>query len=78
MAGSRTCAAASRMTTQVSFAVEGGSGTPVPDLKPDGVQFALLRQALAGVGHRVEATFTETGAELRLAAVSPAMAEARP
>lgn len=53
-------------------------GTPVPDLKPDGVQFALLRQALAGIGHRIEATFTETGASLRLAAVSPALAEARP
>jgi histidine phosphotransferase ChpT len=52
-------------------------GTPVPDLKPDGVQFALLRQALSGIGHRLEATFTESAATLRLAAVTPALAEAR-
>ena len=53
-------------------------GTPVPELKPDGVQFALLRRALAGIDHHVEATFTETGAELRLAAARVTLAEARP
>jgi len=53
-------------------------GAPAPELKPDGVQFALLRQALAGIGHRIEARFTETGAELRLAAASAMLAEARP
>jgi histidine phosphotransferase ChpT len=52
-------------------------GTPVPDLKPDGVQFALLRRALAGIGHRLEAAFTESAVSLRLAAISPALAEAR-
>jgi histidine phosphotransferase ChpT len=52
-------------------------GTPVPELKPDGVQFALLRQALAGTGQRVEARFTETGAEVRLAATTVMLAEAR-
>jgi len=51
-------------------------GTPVPDLKPDGVQFALLRRALAGLGQAVTAEFTDTGAELRLAA-SLTLAEAR-
>jgi histidine phosphotransferase ChpT len=53
-------------------------GTPVPDLKPDGVQFALLRQALAGIGHRLEVAFTDSAAKLRLAVVSPALAAARP
>lgn len=53
-------------------------GTPVPDLKPDGVQFALLRQALAGIGHGIEAQFSETGAELRLTATTVMMAAARP
>lgn len=53
-------------------------GTPVPELKPEGVQFALLRQALAGIGRRAEARFTETGAELRLVAASAMLAEARP
>lgn len=53
-------------------------GTPVPDLKPDGVQFALLRQALAGIGHGVEASFSETSAAIRLAAIGAMLAEARP
>src|SRR5918999_5562 len=53
-------------------------GAPVPDLKPDGVQFALLRKALDDTGYTIEASFTETSAALRLAALSPAMAEARP
>jgi len=52
-------------------------GTPVPELKPDGVQFALLRQALAGLGQKIEAHFTETGAELRFAAFGAMLAEAR-
>ena len=49
----------------------------MPELKPDGVQFALLRQALAGTGQRVEARFTETGAEVRLAATTVMLAEVR-
>jgi histidine phosphotransferase ChpT len=53
-------------------------GTPVPDLKPDGVQFALLRQALAGIAHVAEARFTATSAEVRLAAVGAMLAQARP
>jgi histidine phosphotransferase ChpT len=51
-------------------------GAAVPDLKPDGVQFALLRQALTGIGHRVEARFSDTGAEVCVSAVL--LAEARP
>lgn len=50
-------------------------GATVPDLRPDGVQFALLRQALASLGRRIEARFGETGAEVRLAAA--VLAEAR-
>ncbi len=50
-------------------------GATLSDLKPDGVQFALLRQALATIGHRIEARFGETGAEVRLCA--PVLAEAR-
>ena len=54
-------------------------GAPVAELKPDGVQFALLRQALAATGHRLEARFTETAARARRStAISPMLAEARP
>jgi histidine phosphotransferase ChpT len=53
-------------------------GAPVSDLRPDGVQFALLRQAVAGTGHAVEAQFGETSAEIRLAAVGATPDEARP
>ncbi len=43
--------AGSRMTTQVSFAVEGGSGTPVPDLsvEVDDLDEALARVRAAGI-----------------------------
>ncbi len=39
------------MTTQVSFAVEGGSGTPVPDLsvEVDDLDEALARVRAAGI-----------------------------
>jgi histidine phosphotransferase ChpT len=46
-------------------------GAPVPDLRPDGVQFALLRQALADTGHRIETRFSDTGAALRMITESP-------
>ncbi len=39
-----------------------------PELKPDGVQFALLRQALAATGHRLAARFGESAAELGITA----------
>ena len=42
------------------------SGQPAPELKADGVQFALLAQALAATQHRIEASFTETSASLRM------------
>jgi len=45
-------------------------GFPVEDLRPDAVQFALLREALTATGHRIEASFTETGARLLLTEVS--------
>jgi hypothetical protein len=43
-------------------------GAAPPRLKPDAVQFALLRQALGEAGRGVEAAFTETGVELRMTA----------
>ncbi len=46
-------------------------GTPVTELKPDGVQFALLRQALQATGHRIEVGFTEGGVALKMAARDP-------
>jgi histidine phosphotransferase ChpT len=52
-------------------------GAPVPDLKPDGVQFALLRRALAGIDYRLDAAFGETSVQLRIAAASPMLAVVR-
>lgn len=46
-------------------------GAPIPELRSDGVQFALLRQGLAAAGHRFDSTFTEAGAALHLTAPSP-------
>jgi histidine phosphotransferase ChpT len=46
-------------------------GAPVPELRPDGVQFALLRQALAATGHRIATEFSETRAALRMTSESP-------
>ena len=43
-------------------------GAPLAELKPDGVQFPLLRQALAASGHRLAATFTDDAAEIGLVA----------
>ena len=40
-------------------------------------QRRVHRQALAGIGHRIEARFTDTGAALRLAAANAMLAEAR-
>lgn len=47
----RTYAAASRMTTQLSVAIEGGSGTPVPDLsvEVDDLDDALRRIRAASI-----------------------------
>jgi histidine phosphotransferase ChpT len=54
------------------------TGAPVPDLRPDGIQFALLRGALTATGHRIEAGFTDTEASMRIAAETAMLAEARP
>lgn len=47
----RTCAGSARMAVQVSFASEGGSGTPVPDLsiEVDDLDEALRRVEHAGI-----------------------------
>lgn len=50
-------------------------GTPVPDLKADGVQFALLRQALASTGHAIDVAFGDTSATLRLTLPQTALAD---
>jgi histidine phosphotransferase ChpT len=52
-------------------------GAPLAELRPDAVQFALLRRALAAAGHRLDARFGESSAEIAIA-LSPALAEARP
>ena len=77
--------------TRVSLAVEGRrtapphalwahvrDGAPLAELKPDGVQFALLRQKLAEGEHRLEASFDDTAAEIGIIVDRPAMAEAQP
>lgn len=43
-------------------------GAPAPELRSDGVQFALLHRALAESRQHIEATFTETGAKIQIAA----------
>jgi histidine phosphotransferase ChpT len=45
-------------------------GMPLEELRPDAVQFALLREALTATGHRIEASFTDTAARLRLTEIS--------
>jgi histidine phosphotransferase ChpT len=52
-------------------------GAALAELRPDAVQFALLRQAAAAAGHRVEARFGESSAAVEVA-LSPELAEARP
>jgi histidine phosphotransferase ChpT len=49
-------------------------GRPLPPVGSDAVQFVLLRACLKEAGGRIEASFGETGASLRLAvpAVAPA------
>jgi histidine phosphotransferase ChpT len=51
-------------------------GTPVPGLKPDGVQFALLRRALQATGSAIDVAFGEAAATLRIAATEPALTDA--
>lgn len=46
-------------------------GAVVPNLRSDGVQFALLRRALEHHGQGIRAAFTDSGAELVLTAPSP-------
>lgn len=75
---------------RVSLAVEGRrtappqalwahvrDGAPLGELKPDGIQFALLRQKLAEGEQRLEASFDDTSAEIGIIADRPAMAEAQ-
>ncbi len=43
-------------------------GAPVPELRSDGVQFALLRQALVSCGEGIQARFTDSGAAVAMTA----------
>ena len=47
----RTFGSSSKMSVQISFASEGGSGTPVPDLsiEVDNIETALARIKKAGI-----------------------------
>jgi histidine phosphotransferase ChpT len=54
------------------------SGTSVPGLKADVVQFALLRQAVEATGLAVEAAFSDSAATVRIAVPEPALADAGP
>ncbi len=47
-------------------------GAALAELKSDGVQFALLRQALAATGHRIEARFGEDAVDVALMPVASA------
>ena len=50
----RTYTAASQMTVQVSFASEGGSGTPVPDLSIEVEDLAEALRAVEAAGIAIE------------------------
>ncbi len=75
--------AAAHGETAISLTVEGRrtappqdlwahvtQNAPIADLRSDGVQFALLREALTATGHRVHAVFTDSGAALKMTAPS--------
>lgn len=53
-------------------------GAAAPELRADGVQFALLARALVETGCRMEAVFSETGARVRITArtLTPPLAPA--
>ena len=53
-------------------------GAPLVEIKADGVQFPLLRQALAASGYQIAATFAGDAAEIGLFASAAMLAEARP
>jgi histidine phosphotransferase ChpT len=53
-------------------------GAPVPGLKADAVQFALLRQALQATGHTIDVAFAEAAATVRIAVPQPALSDAAP
>ncbi len=50
------------------------TGAPATELRPDGVQFALLHRALAETNYGLEVEFSETAARIRMTA--PALAPA--
>ena len=50
-------------------------GTPVPGLKADGVQFALLRQAVEATGHAIDVAFAESAVAVRITVPQPALSD---
>jgi histidine phosphotransferase ChpT len=50
-------------------------GTPVAELRPDGVQFALLRRALADGGYALEIALGESAVDIGITCDRPALAE---
>lgn len=51
-------------------------GTPLPEPRPDNIQFALLRRALVAAGQRIDVAFGESSAEVAIA-LTPEMTEAQ-
>ena len=73
-------AAARRTAPPAELWAHVEAGAPLPELRPDAVQFALLARALDDTGARLASRFDATAAEVRItvAALSPEPAEARP
>lgn len=49
-----TCGSAEQMTVQVSFAVQGGSGTPVPDLSIEVDDVDAMHESMRNAGFPIE------------------------
>lgn len=64
----------SRRTAPPDLWAHVASGASAADLRPDGIQFALLRQALDESGRAAEVVFGETGAQVRMTAPAPVSA----
>ena len=47
----------------------------MPGLKADGVQFALLRQAVEATGHAIDVAFAESAVAVRITVPQPALSD---
>ena len=66
-----------RIAAPAALWAHATEGSPLPDLTPDVVQFALLRNALLCANHRISARFSETTASVAITATDPVVAEVR-